>query len=35
MRSWDAGFWDVKEGEGDVDDEGTFTLITQTGSNDE
>lgn len=35
MRSRDAGVWEVKEGEDDVDDEGTFTLITQTGSNGE
>lgn len=35
MRSRDAGVWEVKEGEDDVDDEGTFTLITQMGSNGE
>jgi hypothetical protein len=35
MRSRDAGVLEVKEGEDDVDDEGTFTLITQTVSNGE
>jgi hypothetical protein len=35
MRSWDDGVWEVKEGEDDVDDEGTITWITQTGSNGE
>lgn len=35
MRSRDVGFLEVKEGENDVDDEGAFTLITQTGSNGE
>jgi hypothetical protein len=35
MRSRDAGVLAVKEAEEDVDDEGTFTLITQTGSNGE
>jgi hypothetical protein len=35
MRGRDAGVWVVKEGEEDVDDEKTFTLITQTGSNGE
>lgn len=35
MRSWDDGVWEFKEGADDADDEGTFTLITQTGSNGE